>query len=119
MPLPVLAKRRRVTLPIACVVAVAVMLVVSGPFLLTLQARPGAAVAAVFPPWWTPESVFRAAVLSGVDIIGVGATSNVIIVSARNVAELGGLYSAGAWSLIRTATPGCFGLLATGESRSL
>jgi hypothetical protein len=84
-------------------VPAAILLVASFLGTATLSLRPsddaGAPVAAVFPPWWSAEHSFAAA-LSGGAIVRDGAWSNILVVKPEDRDAARRLYAAGAWLLL-------------------
>jgi hypothetical protein len=61
---------------------------------------PGAAVAAVFPPWWSAERSFAAAASTGGAVVRTGAWSNILVVKPGEADLSDRLYAAGAWLLL-------------------
>jgi hypothetical protein len=106
--LPATSEQRVGALPVGWLAALAIGVLVVGTVLPRFQARPGATVAVVFPPWWSRDVALRAAMRADVAIVALGRMSNVVIVSAKSVHALAGLYQTGAWSLIGTdGAAGC------------
>ncbi|TAL02119.1 MAG: hypothetical protein EPO08_07870 [Rhodospirillaceae bacterium] len=107
--LPVNSERRIANLPTGWLAALALGVLVASAVVPRFQARPGATVAAVFPPWWSSDATLRAAMQAGVAIVATSRMPNVVLVSANSVDTLLGLYQTGAWSLIGTdSAAGCF-----------
>jgi hypothetical protein len=110
--LPALPAQRAAALPVGWLAALVIGVLVLSAIMPEFQARPGSTVAAVFPPWWSRETAFRAAAQAGVAIVASSRLPNVLMVSANSVSTLAGLYRSGAWSLIGTGGgAGCFASL--------
>ena len=69
--------------------------------------RPEASfVAAVFPPWWSPQRVFGAATDVG-EIVSTGGAPFAIVVHSARANLPARLRSLGAWMVIETSKVGC------------
>ncbi len=80
------------------------LLLVSWVWTAALTFRPGpgdAAVAVIFPPWWSADRAFAAAASAEASIIRVGGFDSVLVVQPAAFDGLGRLYRAGAWLLLK------------------
>lgn len=86
------------------------MLAASFAVSATASLRPDAqAVAAVFPPWWTPRAVFAAAAGGG-EVMQAGAAPGVVLVRSYRAGLPARLRSAGALMVLDPAfAGGCLG----------
>ena len=68
---------------------------------LTFQARPDSeVVAVVFPPWWSAEQAFQAAVSANAAFVRTTAIPAILVVRPEEQAGLARLRDAGAWLAI-------------------
>ncbi len=77
---------------------------------MSLQVRPGAeAVAVVFPPWWSAQQVFAAAVSANAAIVRITAIPSLLVVRPDDHDGLTRLRGAGAWlTMDPQAIAACF-----------
>jgi hypothetical protein len=77
---------------------------------LSLQVRPGVEIVAVaFPPWWTSQQIFGAAVSAEAAIVRTTAITSVVVVRPHDHEGLSRLRQAGAWLAIDPqAIAACF-----------
>src|ERR1700712_1660421 len=77
---------------------------------LSLQVRPGIEIVAVaFPPWWTSQQIFGAAVSADAAIVRTTAIASILVVRPRGHDGLSRLRQAGAWLAIDPqAIAACF-----------
>jgi hypothetical protein len=76
------------------------LLLASWLALVTMSVVPRAdaqAVAAIFPPWWSGERAFGAAVASGAAILRTGALPTILVLRPADAGDLAALREAGAW----------------------
>ncbi len=68
---------------------------------LSLRAPPGAEVVAVaFPPWWSTQEIFAAAVSANAAIVRITAIPSVLVVQPDSHDGLARLREAGVWLTI-------------------
>ena len=79
------------------------LLIVGWVFVAALIFRPGpgdAAVAVIFPPWWSTDRAFAAAASAEASIVRAGGFGSVLVVQPAAFDGLDRLYRAGAWLLL-------------------
>jgi hypothetical protein len=68
---------------------------------LSLQVRPGAEIVAVaFPPWWSTQEIFAAAVSANAAIVRITAIPSLLVVQPDSHDGLTRLRQSGAWFTI-------------------
>jgi hypothetical protein len=77
---------------------------------LSLRARPDAEIVAVaFPPWWTTQQIFAAAVSANVAIVRITAIPSILVVQPDGHDGLARLRESGVWLTIDPRAIGaCF-----------
>jgi hypothetical protein len=68
---------------------------------LSLQVRPGAEIVAVaFPPWWSTQEIFAAAVSANAAIVRITAIPSILVVQPDSHDGLTRLRESGVWLTI-------------------